>query len=518
VGEEIFEKYPNLPKKVVAFIKSLLEMVSSLRKAIADRDAELEALKEKNSRLEERLNLNSRNSSIPPHADGYRKRAAGREDHAEPESKTAGDPDETPSKNRSLRKKSGRKPGGQSGHKGSGFMLSGDPGRIEEHIPGECVGCQWRPGCDKSRVSVSRQNELNLLIRFERCCHITYQYSCPMRNGEKMTGTKPFEGTNRYGDSVTAFTTLLYSIGVVSYDRIKKILAGLTGRSISTGTLRGFIMTAHGKVGDAVGHIRQKLTASPLIHADETGLRVAGVLKWLHTACTTALTYLSVQGKRGEEGMRAAGVLGRFTGTLVTDCWASYFKFKDIVHALCNAHVLRELLERWQRTKQEWTRAMIELLLRIHEEKHELMDQGISGFTPERLEHYSDMYSRITAEGICLNPIPERKPKQRGRIKRGKTRALLERLVEHKDDFLRFAYDFSVPFTNNEAEISLRGARVRECVSKCFRTDEGAQAWADIMSYTGTAAKNGESEYEAIKQLVSGNALDFIKKITAGKC
>ena len=508
MGEDnIFKMFPGLPKMVVDFIKKLVA-------TIGEKDSKIARQEEEIRELRERLGLNSRNSSKPPHTDGYGKQAG----HAEKGEADADATRQEPavSKNRSLREKSGRKAGGQKGHKGAGMKFSGPPDETLEHVPDPCVGCPDRSGCDGSRELVATQNEKVLEIRLRRVCHKTYAYCCPLRDGERLEGGKPFGGTNRYGSSVVSFITLLYALGVVSYDRIGKIFKGLTGESISTGTLHTFIMGCRDKVAGAVGRIKELLAGSVLAHFDETGLFVNGVLNWLHTASNSVFTYLSVQKKRGEEGMRAAGVLGLFKGIAVTDCWSPYFKFKGIGHALCNAHLIRELRNRLTNAKQEWAGKMDKLLNLINDEKHALIDRGILAFPDERLVEFVKQYDGIVSVGIRGNPIPERKPNQRGRLKLGKTRALLERLVKYKDYYLLFAYDFTVPFTNNEAERSCRAARVRENVS-CFRTDNGASTWADIMSYIKTAVKNGVTEYDAIKAMLSGDALNLIENITVDK-
>jgi regulator of replication initiation timing len=537
MGEkEIFEAYPNLPSRVVVFIKWLLAQIRTLtesQKANSDENARLREennrLKKENQEYKERLNLNSGNSSLPPGAEGYRKRRAKAEEAEEAEEEgvdteadaagpapTAGEPAaregrKATARTRSLRRSSGRKPGGQPGHKGHGMNFEGTPDRVEKHIPASCADCPLREECEKGWKCTAVQNEKALRAFVEWIQHWTYEASCPLRDGEKLVGEKPFEGTNRYGDSTKAFVALLFTLGVVAYERIAGIFKSLTGVAISAGTIHAIISDTDKELEKAIEYIKQGLIESELVHFDETGLPVAKLLYWLHTASNELLTYLSVQRKRGEEGMRNAGILGLFKGKAVTDCWGPYFKFIDVLHALCVAHLLRELVNRWENTGQQWSFDMIELLYQIYEEKNLLLDEDVGSFTPERMEHFKNRYDEIIAEGIKLNPIPEREPNQRGRIKKGKTRALLERMVQRKDGFLMFATDFSVPFTNNEAERSCRCARTKQNVSGCFRTEKGAENWAAIMSYLKTADKNGVSEYDAILAMFAGDSLELIR-------
>jgi transposase len=212
---------------------------------------------------------------------------------------------------------------------------------------------------------------------------------------------------------------LLFLVGVVSYDRISEIYKNLTGNSISKGTIHEFITRSKKQMKDTIEYITDMLIGSELNHYDETGMRVNGRLWWLHVAANEKGVLLSIQKKRGEEGMRNAGVLGEFDGIGMTDCWSPYFNFKNMINALCNAHLIRELENRWENTKQQWTQNLTTLLLCMNAEKHQLLDQGINAFSPEQLEHFSNRYDEIIAAGIELNPIPERPPGAKGRIKKG---------------------------------------------------------------------------------------------------
>ena len=514
MGEDnIFRRFPNLPEMVVAFIKKLVGIIAGKDSELAAKDAELAdksaALAERekklaeleleNKKLKERLGLNSSNSSKPPSTDGYNKPAA--------------DSNKS-SKKRSLRKKTGREPGAQPGHKGHGMkFISEQPDTIEEHLPEPCRGCQMQSVC--SRECIAIQNEIAIVMMPVRIQHRTYEFICPMRGGEILTCEKPFTGTNRYGNSVIAFCELLFQLGVVSVNRICKIFKSSFGISIAGGTVQSFHEVCSKKVADAITLIKELLIESPVVHYDESGHRVAGKLGWMHTATNKQYTYLSIQNKRGSVGMKAAGVINKFKGTAVTDCWAPYFTFDDLKNALCCEHLTRELINRWENTKQIWTLRLIVHLHRTNKKKQQLMEQGIHAFSQEELEHISSIYSRIVDSGIRLNPLPERSPGQKGRLPRGKTRALLDRCEKYKAEFLRFAYDFQVPFTNNEAEQSLRVNRIKENMSGCFRTILGAEYWTNVMSYLQTTAKHNISTMDALKLSLDGKAVDLIRSFAA---
>ena len=191
-------------------------------------------------------------------------------------------------------------------------------------------------------------------------------------------------------------------------------------------------------------------------------------------------------------------------GTAIHDCWASYFLYGAVRHGLCNAHLLRELTAVVENTKQAWAQALIDLLLQMKSVKQQLLLQNKHGPTPYYLKKFNLAFDGILADALAQNPIPERDSTQKGRLKRGKTGALVDRLILHKDKFLLFFTDFTVPFDNNQAERDIRMFKVKQKVSGCFRTMEGARDFATIMSYVGTARKHGVSGFIAIKNALVG--------------
>jgi transposase len=298
---------------------------------------------------------------------------------------------------------------------------------------------------------------------------------------------------------------------MVSISRTHEILSGVFGLPISTGTIAGMVKSCAEAVSVAVEGIKEKLMHEPQLHFDETGTRVNGKTNWAHVACTPDLTYISVEEQRGKTGMDKAGILPNFTGIGIHDCYGSYFSYKSMGHGLCCAHLLRELTAVSENYGQAWAEDMIELLLDMKDSKEIYQSRGQLSAPEDVWEMCSNLYDEITAEAQALNPIIEKKPNKRGRQKRGKVGALVDRLVLRKDQWLLFFTDFSVPFDNNQAERDIRMFKVKQKVSGCFRTIDGAKDFAKISSFIGTARKKGISAFKAIKNAILGNSdLDFI--------
>ena len=295
----------------------------------------------------------------------------------------------------------------------------------------------------------------------------------------------------------------LLTVGYVSVDRTKQLLSCLR-IPISTGAIQNMLKKAAVAAVEPVDRIKGKVSNKGVVNFDETGLRVAGSLHWLHCACSGPWRFYTVHEKRGEEGMEAMGILPRFTGVAVHDFWSSYKKFKNALHAMCCQHLERELVFAEETGNQRWAKKLRKLLQGMCHAKNLLMAEGKTSFTNEELQQYMKQYDSIVAKGLAANPLPERKPGKRGRLKKGKIRCLLERFQDFKADILRFATDWRVPYTNNAAEQAIRFARVKEKVSGCFRTEKGAKQFARVLSFISTAVRHGISSFDACLSLRNG--------------
>jgi len=536
-----FELY-NWTIKLNDGISELNEENSQLQKRV-------EELEARNENLEERLNSNSRNSSRPPSTDNIYDRFSRNKKSAEDEdtneeateegnsadvettescdsgvlettengdsdaydtsedvqndaAKIEDDEKPTPV---SLRPKSDRKPGGQPGHKGSGHKIDRDPDRVERCLPEKCQSCPNKEQCQSQGRTVNSRYVEEVKIITELTRYDQIEVTCPLDN-EQHTGAFPPDASStfNYGPSYIALCTLLYVTCTVSYKRIAVFMQFTTNTTISVGTVHSLVNKNASLVEIVIEKIKKLVIGSTIVGLDETGISVSGELFWAHGAVTDRYTIYSLSEKRGYDGMVEAGVIPSLTKYVIHDCWASYFTFENVIHALCNEHLLRELLSRFQRTQQEWCMTLYNLLLEINNERKLLIASGVDTFDDDKVKEYTNRYDECVNEGFSLNPMPVRKDGQRGRLKKGKTLSLLERLATHKDAFLRFMICFGIPFTNNDIERSFRMLKVRLKVSGCFRTIEGAEVYLNYYAFFDTARKHGLNPYQAYEKLMSG--------------
>jgi transposase len=249
------------------------------------------------------------------------------------------------------------------------------------------------------------------------------------------------------------------------------------------------------------------LIASDLAHADETGINIGGKRRWLHCVSNDYWTAYCPHEKRGTDAMDDMGILSKFKGILCHDHWKPYYKI-DCTHALCNAHHLRELTRAWEQDEQQWARKMKDLLETINLKATE----AGGALDAQESQKYRLKYRALIKKGEieCPEPIKPRKKGQRGRIKKSKSRNLLERLRDYEQDTLRFMDNESVPFSNNLGENDIRMTKVQQKISGCFRSMDGANIFCRVRGYLSTCRKQGVKSSHALDLLFNGKLPDFL--------
>jgi transposase len=275
----------------------------------------------------------------------------------------------------------------------------------------------------------------------------------------------------------------------------------LFGVKVSEGTVNSVIRQAYERLGPTEAAIRKAL----MVDGDETGMYVAGKRLWQHTLGTELFTYFLVHAKRGRAALREDGTLQTFIGRLVHDGWVSYFDI-DCLHALCNAHHLRELIFVSEQPHQRWAATMVKFLCHIKKTVDRAKAAGRKQLADTTIRKYRSRYEALLACGLRANPLNvTRKDGQRGKLKQTPARNLLQRLDRYADETLAFMYDFRVPFDNNTSERDLRMSKVKQKVSGCFRSMFGAQAFCRIRGYISTVRKHGLDIFQQLSKCLDAN-------------
>lgn len=473
--DEILAVYDAGPEAVVTLVQSLLERV-------ARAEAQVEVLTQRVAELERRLSRDSHNSHRPPSSDEptFRRR-----------------------RRKSLRGKSGKKPGGQPGHPGHLLALVEEPDVVLVHAPAACARCGHDLAvvepCATQRRQVLDLPPLALQATEHRC-----EGKCCPGCGHLTRATFPagVDEPVQYGPGVLGLGVYLQVYHLLPYARTAELLTDLFGRSPSEGTLARSLERAHTGLGPVELRIHAALRESAVVHFDETGVRAGGQRRWVHSAGTGAATLYRTHEKRGRNALEAMGVLPGYEGVAVHDAYTSYLSY-PVRHALCNAHLLRDLVALEEETKAPWAGAMQTLLREGNTAAQQARSQGAARVEAEALRA---RYDALLEEGRSAHPYkPPSRPKVRGRQSAGYN--LVRRLERHASAVLAFLDDTRVPFDNNLAERDLRMLKTQQKLTGGFRTVHGAEVFCRIRSYISTLRKQHLPLLNALQSVFSGAPL-----------
>ena len=463
-----------------SYVQSLLTLIEEQNRIISELREENAQLKARIADLEAQLNQHSRNSNRPPSMGGFRRP-------------------------KSQRKKGERPPGGQNGHKGHTLDWVETPDQVQVHTVSICEDC----GASLEQVEPSKVERrqvhdiapLKVLVTE----HQAEQKTCPCCGRQNRAHFPPeVRYPVQYGQNLKALMVYLCIYQLLPYDRLCETFSDLFGRSMSKATLARAVSECSRNLAGAEEKIRDLLAGAQVLNVDETGMRVNGIREWLHVASTGILTAYGHHRKRGSQAMDDLQILPRFRGTMVHDFWAPYFRYPGS-HALCNAHLLRELKGITENYHQNWSEQMYDLILEMKKAVDTAQEQSLP-LSQQLISDFEVRYRHIIVTGILENPAPEPVDYfvKRGRKKQSKAKNLLDRCQKYETEILSFMHDFSIPFSNNLAERDIRMMKLQQKISGTFRSEDGADWFCRVRGYISTVKKNELPVFASLLKVFEG--------------
>jgi transposase len=459
------------------------EQITLLERDLSWQQEQMTQLTEQMKALHERLAKDSHKSHLPPSSDRFSRQA------------------------KSLRKKSGKKPGGQQGHPGKTLLFVPCPDEVLVHAVARCEQCQ----ADLTQVAplmVERRQVVDVPpVRLVVQEHRSEQQLCPQCQQITVAAFPPeIRAPVQYGPTMAAMAVYLVHQQLLPLARACEVLEDLLAVSMSEGTLCDLIARCANTLAAVAQQIKEALIHNEVIHQDETGLYVAGHRHWLHVTCTPMLTHYAVHASRGRAALDAIGILPRFGGTSVHDGWRSYFLYA-CAHALCLVHLLRELTFLAEEQHLEWAADLKALVLSMKEATDEARAQGLATLHPLEVADWQAQFLALLAHADATTPTAQAPPGTKGRVNQSAARNLLDRLIDDQQAVLAFLHRLVVPFDTNQAERDVRMVKVQQKVSGSFRSEAGATAFCRIRGYLWTLRKQGLDLLASLQATLRGHPI-----------
>ena len=466
--KQIRAVYDQGPEAVEDLVLSLVDSINQLIDIVEEQNTKIEAQDKRINKLEAQVNKNSRNSSKPPSSD-------------------------SPFKNKDNNKKR-QSSEVKKKRKGTTLKQVSDPDEIVSCKVDICEHCQ----CDLSDVDIKEIDKRQVTdIPPVKAFTTEYQgevKECPhCHRISKATFPEGVTHKAQYGSGVQAVAVYLRNYQLIPLERTIELFKDLFKISLSEGSIVNMTTRCADHLSGFMEMVKQKLITAEIMHNDETGINIRGILHWLHTAGNKDYTYLFPHKKRGQVAFNEIGILPDFKGVSVHDFWKPYERY-NCAHAYCNAHLIRELTFAHENLKQKWASKMINIIFDI-KEKVDLSEEHI--LKEDLISEFIRKYNKIIKQGYKANP-PPKKTGKRGRPKKGKALCLIERMDSHREEILRFMKEKDVPFDNNLAERDLRMVKVRQKISGTFRNINRVEDYCRIRSYISTMKKQKKDVFTAL--------------------
>lgn len=467
INEGLVLKHPQLNAKVAQLSKKVAELESVVKKQSEIID-----------KLMRKLGLNSDNSSVPPSKNGLNKKP----------------------RSGNSREKSGKKSGGQLGHKGTTLEFSAHADEEIEHKPTKCTGCGAILSGGYEYIETRQIHDV--LIQKIISNHLIFAAKCSCGCIEKANPS--IACGISYGARLKSILSYLGNYMLIPNERLSELSGSLFKSPLSEGTLQNWQVEISNKLTAYHEDMEDVLLKQALLHVDESGLKVNKLNLWLYVISNEHLTYYASHRRRSKEALSDIGIIPDFTGNLMHDCWKTYFSSAaSAKHGLCNAHIIRELKAIVEFDKLDIAQELRQYIKKMIKDVDEAKEQGILGLKSNIAKMYRSGWFKLLEKferAISSKILCEERAQQ--------LTALVNRLKKYHKEYMAFVYDFGMPTTNNQAERDIRMIKLRQKISGCFRNEEYAGHFLKIRGFISTMKKQGLDVLDSLKRIIL-NPLDY---------
>jgi len=384
-------------------------------------------------------------------------------------------------------------------------ILSGNTHTVETTQVAKVMDCEFCGEAldDVPPAEYERRTKIDII--FEKVVsHVDAEIKecprCKMQNKGRFP--EDMKGPLQYGPGIKGYVVNLLVAQMISLKRVQQMVQTLIGRLLSEASILKYVIQLHYALEAWEQSAIERLLQMPAMHVDETSLRVERKNHWVHVCSAGDITLKFLHPKRGLEAIEEIGIIPRYGGVVIHDCWQSYLSYDHCGHGLCGSHLLRELTFIVDSNGYKWASKIKRML---QENCAIIAKRESKQLTEKEYKNLKKRYRNILTRGEKeLPPIPPKQNGKRGKVAKSDAHNLWERLKKYESAALLFAKASHVPFTNNRAERDLRMSKVKQKVSGCFRTTKYAEAYCRISSYLQTMSNKGYNPLVAIQMAFSG--------------
>ena len=405
-----------------------------------------------------------------------------------------------------------KKKGREFGHKKDKLEKVSEE-KINEHVKHELKKC---PNCDKceliptGEIIKKQVKDYKIIVNYTEHEFIEYKCSCCEKTVHAPIPNHLKEEM-QYGSNVKSIALTLSNVGNVSLNKIRRMLNGLSMEEIDPceGYLVKLQKNASKRLTNFIEELHKACITSKLLYWDDTVISIDKHQSCMRYYGNDFLCLFKAHEKKNKEGLDQDKILSLLDKNTVVEHdhnKVNYNPEYEFINAECCQHLLRDLKKvEMNLPNRTWCKEMIELFQEYDHKRKELNQKGIDRFDNDEINDFILNIDTNLLKGLEENENDPNPYYAKNEL------TLIWRIMEYRDNYIYWIFDFNIPFTNNLSERNLRGVKTKMKISGQFQNIERARDYANIRSYIETCRLYGVNEYQSLTRLVEDNPYTFIE-------